>query len=195
MTTAPAGPTDRGPSDAPVTRLTVLYDQGCPLCRHVRGWLERQRALVPLDFVPAGTAKARERFPALDHSRTLREITVIGDAGQVYEGAAAWVVVLWALHGYRPTSHRLGSPAGAQLARGMVLAAAKWRQSSQASARRRAASGRPTSSQPTAASRRPTAQGTAGRPGAPFTPGGKWIWTGQSWQPTFGEGHCPSDDG
>ncbi len=170
--TAPAGSAARGSSDAPVRRLTVLYDQDCPLCCHVRGWLERQEQLVPLDFVPAGTPQARQRFPALDHARTLREITVVGDSGQVYEDAAAWVVVLWALHAFRRTAHRFSSPNGARLARSLVLTAAKWRESSKASGRR------------------PTAQGTAGRrpggpgaPGKPFTPGGSWVWTGESWQP------------
>ena len=200
--TAPTRGTDRGLSDAPVRRLTVLYDQDCPLCRHVRGWLSRQPQLVPLDFVPAGSEQALRRFPSLDHARTLREITVIGDAGQVYEGAAAWVVCLWALRGHRATAHRFASPSGAQLARGMVLTAAKWRESSKAGSDRR----------------RPTAQGTAGRRAEPFTPNGRWVWTGTSWQPAQGsaqgssqgsaqgpvpvpaqadacEGHCSTDGG
>lgn len=168
VSTAAAPPeyADRSPSDAPVRRLTVLYDQDCPLCRHVRGWLERQPKLVPLDFVPAGTPQARQRFPALDHARTLREITVIGDSGQVYEGAAAWVVCLWALSGFRAVSHRFATPSGAQLARGMVLTAARWRESSKASGR-------------------PTAQGRAGRPGtSPSTPTGAWSWNGRAWVPS-----------
>lgn len=37
----------------PVRRLTVLYDADCRLCTFVRGWLVRQRQLVPLDLVPA----------------------------------------------------------------------------------------------------------------------------------------------
>jgi predicted DCC family thiol-disulfide oxidoreductase YuxK len=152
---APAEPAEataategRGSSDAPVRRLTVLYDQECPLCRHVRGWLERQRQLVPLEFVPAGSPQAQQRFAALDHARTLREITVIGDSGQVYEATAAWVVCLWALSDYRAMSHRFSTPSGARLARGMVLTAARWRAAAKASGR-------------------PTAQGTAGRPGPP----------------------------
>ncbi|MEZ0094622.1 thiol-disulfide oxidoreductase DCC family protein [Streptacidiphilus sp. EB129] len=146
---------DRGPSDAPVRRLTVLFDPGCMLCRFIRGWLERQRQLVPLDFVPAGSAQAVARFPALDHSRTLREITVIGDGGQVYEAAAAWVVLLWALRAYRPTSHRFSTPAGAPLARGMVLSAAKWR--------RMTTPGAPPRATPFPVG--PTAQGRAGPTG------------------------------
>ncbi|MFF6993631.1 thiol-disulfide oxidoreductase DCC family protein [Streptomyces sp. NPDC008313] len=118
----------RGAARVPVRGLTVLYDARCSLCAFVRDWLVRQRQLVPLDLVPAGSEDARRRFPGLDHRATLDEITVVGDGGQVYRGPAAWVVCLWALREYRSLAHRLSTPAGAALARGAVLAAAKWRQ-------------------------------------------------------------------
>ncbi|MCZ9343778.1 DUF393 domain-containing protein, partial [Streptomyces sp. TRM76130] len=41
--------------------------------------------------------------------------------------AAAWIVILWALREHRPLAHRLSTPSGAKLAKGAVLAAAKWR--------------------------------------------------------------------
>ncbi|MFJ4472210.1 thiol-disulfide oxidoreductase DCC family protein [Streptomyces sp. NPDC089424] len=112
---------------APVRRLTVLYDADCALCAFLRDWLARQRQLVPLDLVPAGSAEARRRLPGLDHGTTLDDITVVGDGGQVYRGAAAWIVTLWALREHRPLAHRLSTPAGMRLARGAALAAAKWR--------------------------------------------------------------------
>ncbi|MDX2594095.1 MULTISPECIES: thiol-disulfide oxidoreductase DCC family protein [Streptomyces] len=118
---------DRGAAGAPVLGLTVLYDAECGLCAHLRDWLVRQSQLVPLELVPAGSAEARRRFPGLDPAATLDEVTVIGDAGQVYQGSRAWIVVLWALREHRPLAHRLSTPAGARLARGAVLAAAKWR--------------------------------------------------------------------
>ncbi|MDW4908468.1 DCC1-like thiol-disulfide oxidoreductase family protein [Streptomyces sp. ADMS] len=111
----------------PVRRLTVLYDAGCALCTFVRGWLVRQSQLVPLDLVPAGSEQARGLFPGLDHAATLDDITVVGDGGQVYRGTGAWVVVLWALREYRPLARRFATPAGARLAKGAVLAAARWR--------------------------------------------------------------------
>ncbi|WP_320778169.1 thiol-disulfide oxidoreductase DCC family protein [Streptomyces sp. CRN 30] len=111
----------------PVRRLTVLYDAECGLCSFVRDWLTRQRQLVPVETVPAGSEEARRRFPGLDHAASLEEITVVGDGGQVYRSAAAWVVTLWALREHRPLAHRLATPAGARLAKGAVLAAAKWR--------------------------------------------------------------------
>ncbi|MEU2431096.1 MULTISPECIES: thiol-disulfide oxidoreductase DCC family protein [unclassified Streptomyces] len=112
----------------PVKRLTVLYDAHCSLCVHLRDWLLRQRRLVPLDLVPAASAEARRRFPELDHESTLREITVIGDRGQVYRSTAAWIVCLWALAEHRPKAHWLATPAGAPFARVTVLAAAKYRE-------------------------------------------------------------------
>lgn len=115
-----------GPA-APVRRLTVLYDAQCSLCTFLRDWLVRQPQLVPLELVPAGSDEARRRYPGLDHGATLEEITVVGDAGQVYRGQAAWIVTLWALREHRPLAHRLSTPSGARLAKGAVLAAAKWR--------------------------------------------------------------------
>ncbi|MGW7420062.1 thiol-disulfide oxidoreductase DCC family protein [Streptomyces sp. NPDC054813] len=126
MSTVPATD-DRGASRVPVRGLTVLYDAECTLCTHLRDWLARQPQLVPLTLVPAASDEARARFPGLDHSATLDEVTVVGDSGQVYRDTAAWIVVLWALREHRPLAHRLSTPAGARLARGAVLAAARWR--------------------------------------------------------------------
>lgn len=111
----------------PVRRLTVLYDAECALCGFLRDWLVRQPQLVPLETVPAGSEEARRRFPGLDHRATFEEITVVGDSGQVYRGSAAWIVTLWALREHRLLAHRLSTGSGARLAKGAVLAAAKWR--------------------------------------------------------------------
>ncbi|MFF3685520.1 thiol-disulfide oxidoreductase DCC family protein [Streptomyces sp. NPDC002187] len=123
--TAPAGsPAHR----TPVHGLTVLYDANCSLCIHLRNWLGRQRQLVPLEMVAAGSVEARRRYPRLDHDRTLREITVIGDRGQIYTGPAAWIICLWALAEYRPKAHWLATPAGTPFVRVTMLAAAKYRE-------------------------------------------------------------------
>ena len=113
----------------PVRGLTVLYDSQCRLCRAVRDWLERQRQLVPLAFVAAGSPAARERFPGLDHAATLAEITVVGDGGQIFAGDGAWIACLWALAKHRGLAYRLATPAGRPLARAAVQVAAKLRAS------------------------------------------------------------------
>jgi predicted DCC family thiol-disulfide oxidoreductase YuxK len=121
--------------DAPVAapavrRLTVLHDPGCPLCAHLVKWLRGQPALVELEFVPVGSAEARRRFPGVDQTAAFREITVIGDSGQLWTGHHAFVTCLWALARYRPLAHRLSTPAGLPLARAAALAAAKYRAAS-----------------------------------------------------------------
>lgn len=124
---AAGGAAGRAVGGVPVRGLTVLYDAQCSLCTFLRDWLVKQPKLVPLELVPAGSDAARRRHPGLDHAATLDEITVVGDAGQVYRGGAAWIVTLWALREHRGLAHRLSTPAGTRLAKAAVLAAAKWR--------------------------------------------------------------------
>ena len=94
-----------------MTVLTVLYDPTCGLCRRAHEWLEQQRKLIELVFVPCKSEEARQRFPHLDHDLTANDLTVIGDQGEVYMGPKAWLMVLWALSQYREWSYRLSSPA------------------------------------------------------------------------------------
>ncbi|MFI1097026.1 thiol-disulfide oxidoreductase DCC family protein [Streptomyces sp. NPDC020917] len=109
--------------------LTVLYDDRCRLCTFVAGWLRRQRQLVPLALVPVGSEQARTWFPGLDHDGAARrEVTVVGDGGQVYLGDSAWVVCLWALADHRAFAHTLTTPGGRRLARAAVLTASRYRQ-------------------------------------------------------------------
>lgn len=113
----------------PLRGLTVLTDPACRLCRFVAGWIAGQRQLVPVALVPVGSAEARRRFPELDHDgATRREITVVGDGGQVYTGQNAWVVVLWALADHRALAHRMSTPTGRRLARAALLGVAMYRE-------------------------------------------------------------------
>ena len=91
--------------------LTVLYDARCELCRRVHSWLEAQPSYIPLEFVAAGSPEAWRRYPDLDHAATLEELTAISDTGDVYAGAAGWLICLWALRDYRAWSLTLSSPA------------------------------------------------------------------------------------
>ena len=107
-------------TDGAVERVTVLYDERCNLCRAARSWLERQPQLVPLEFVPAASDLARRRYPFLDPALTLEDLTVVGDGGEVWVGAKAWVVCLWALEGKRGLAQRLSTPALMPRARAVV---------------------------------------------------------------------------
>ncbi|HKY26715.1 MAG TPA: DCC1-like thiol-disulfide oxidoreductase family protein [Pyrinomonadaceae bacterium] len=93
-----------------MTSLTVLYDPDCGLCRRVHQWLDEQSQLVELKLIPIKSDEARQRFPHLDHEVTSKDLTVIGDQGDVYFGPKAWLMVLWALVGYREWSYRLAAP-------------------------------------------------------------------------------------
>ncbi len=107
-----------------VEYFTVLYDEGCPICRAAHRWLAGRAQLVPLWFLPAGSAAARQRFPGLDHAATLRDLTVIADTGAVYVHDGAWLACLWALADYRGMAERLSSPALLPAARRFIAAAA-----------------------------------------------------------------------
>jgi predicted DCC family thiol-disulfide oxidoreductase YuxK len=111
-------------------RLTVLYDDRCPLCRTFSTWLAGQACLVDLDLVPAGSAAARGRFPSLDHRRTLEEITLVSDAGAVWTGAHAWVMCLWATVAHRALAEGLARPSRLPLAKGAAHLAAGIRNAS-----------------------------------------------------------------
>ncbi len=113
--------------DDPVEHLSVLYDARCGLCAHAVRWLSGQALLVPLDFVPAGSPLALARFPRLDHAAAQVDVTVVGSAGQVYVGPAAWIACLWATRAYRPLAERLARPSLRPVARAVVSMASHYR--------------------------------------------------------------------
>jgi predicted DCC family thiol-disulfide oxidoreductase YuxK len=97
--------------------LTVLYDARCGFCGRCREWLEGQPKLLAMEFIPAGSRHARDRFPTLAHPDPPEELVVIDDEGGVYRGADAWILCLYALEDYRAWSVRLARPRLRPLAR------------------------------------------------------------------------------
>ena len=79
--------------------LTVWFDADCGLCTRVARWLDRQPKFVPVRCVPAQHASTGGC--PLDTAALLDKVTVIASDGAVYRGDNAWIVVLWALRGYR----------------------------------------------------------------------------------------------
>lgn len=110
-----------------MNRLHVLYDGECALCRRCREWLLRQPAYVPMEFLPFQAPEVPCRFPGIERWHPERELLVVSDAGDVYQGADAWIVCLWALREYREWSFRLAAPALKPLARAAVEAVSKHR--------------------------------------------------------------------
>jgi predicted DCC family thiol-disulfide oxidoreductase YuxK len=102
-----------------MTKLTVLYDYRCGLCQRARRWMEAQPKFLPLEFIPAGSDHARERFPALPAVApdAVDELIVVGDDGSIYKNDRAWILCLWALQDYREWADRLATPRLLPLAR------------------------------------------------------------------------------
>jgi len=100
--------------------LTLFYDARCGLCSQVRQWLSRQPTYVRLEFIPYDSPEAAQRLPGIQHLRADQEIVVLADTGDVWQGAGAWVMCLWAMKEYRAWSVRLASPVMQVMARKIV---------------------------------------------------------------------------
>lgn len=102
-------------------QLTVLYDPTCGMCVRCRQWLAKQPMLVPLRFVPQGSARQKQLYPDLelrsDELGRPEELVVIDDRGRLYRNDKAWVMCFYALREYRALSMRLAKPGMAGLAR------------------------------------------------------------------------------
>ena len=97
--------------------LYVFYDGQCALCARCREWVEGQPAYVTLIFVSFRSERARELCPEIELYEPDREIVVMADNGDIYQGGAAWVMCLWATRTYRVWAMRLASPALLPLAK------------------------------------------------------------------------------
>ena len=91
--------------------ISVFFDGRCGLCRSVRGWLEREPQFVALHFVSYDARLAREIFPRIADWQPDREILALTDEGDLYQGAGAWILCLWATVRFRPWALRLARPA------------------------------------------------------------------------------------
>ncbi len=90
--------------------LYVLYDEKCELCKRLKDWLLCQRSWIALGLIPAGSARARAKFPGLDQIVGAADLAVVSDAGEVYLNNHAWIMCLYALEEYRDWALRLSSP-------------------------------------------------------------------------------------
>ena len=98
-------------------KIYVLYDSRCGLCSRARAWMLTQPASVAIEFIAAGSQRARRLFPALQHQEIPAELVVVTDEGEVYFADRAWIVCLFALPEYRQWSYRLARPPLRKLAR------------------------------------------------------------------------------
>lgn len=103
-----------------MTTLTVLYDATCALCVRCRDYLARSPSYVPLELLACQSREARERYGAVPWLG--EELVVASDEGDVWVGAAAFIVCLWALVETREWSYRLSGTAFAPLAERFFVA-------------------------------------------------------------------------
>ena len=103
-------------------KLTILYDAECALCQQCRIFLGREPAYLPLEFVPLQSPDLATRFPGIDSLHPDREIIVIADTGEIWQGGPAWITCLYALRNYREWSYRLATPALLPIAKRLVAA-------------------------------------------------------------------------
>ena len=90
--------------------LFILYDSECHFCRRCRAWLGQQTAFVPLTFIPLQSPEVACRFPGIGRLHPEKEMVVVSDTGDVWQGGSAWVMCLWALREYREWAQRLAHP-------------------------------------------------------------------------------------
>lgn len=90
--------------------LTLFYDPRCGLCRSFRQWMLGQEAHCRLEFVAYDSPLARRLLPEIVHLDADREIVVMSDDGDIWQGPGAWVVSLWVLRKWRRWAERMASP-------------------------------------------------------------------------------------
>ena len=98
----------------PIAAITLLYDPACPICLRARHWMSAQKAFVHIEFLPNNSEEAKRRFGEVPWLG--EELVVVADRGQVWVGAAAFIVALWALREWRAWSFRLSGTMLAPLA-------------------------------------------------------------------------------
>jgi predicted DCC family thiol-disulfide oxidoreductase YuxK len=108
---------DHDPTPPVITTLHVFYDGQCEFCRRCRAWLAGQPAFFKFNFVPYQAPHATVLCPRLAEFRPDTEIVVMSDTGEIYTGASAWIMCLYATRRYRELSLRLAHPALMPLAR------------------------------------------------------------------------------
>ena len=97
--------------------LHVLHDADYPAGLRICEWLARQEAIIPLLLHAHQAPETACQFPGIAAHLTPRELTVVGDDGQVWTGPSAAVICLFALEEYRDLAERLAQPALLPLAR------------------------------------------------------------------------------
>lgn len=105
-----------------ITTLYAFYDGECGLCAACRRWLSNQPQLIPVCFLPYQSEDARNLCPGLTALHPEREIVVMSDTGEIYQGDGAWITLLWATASWRTAAVDISASAIRGLARRIIEA-------------------------------------------------------------------------
>jgi predicted DCC family thiol-disulfide oxidoreductase YuxK len=105
-----------------ITTLYAFYDGECGLCAACRRWLSHQPQLVPVCFLPYQSEEALRLCPGLMQLHPWREIVVMANTGEIYQGDAAWITLLWATAAWRTVAVDLSSSGLRGMARRVIEA-------------------------------------------------------------------------
>jgi len=94
----------------PKQKLSIFFDDLCPVCVAGCEWMSRRRAYVPLEFLKQSDPSIQERFGRLLVRDGIQQFIVIADDGDIYSGSAARMACLSTLKGGRLLSYLLGNP-------------------------------------------------------------------------------------
>lgn len=108
-------------------QMYLLYDDGCGFCVRCVAWLRAQPKFFPVVPLPSESKMARAMFPTLTGEGPPEELIVVADGKDVYRGAAAWIMCLYAMRRYRGLSFTFSDPAWRPLVRRAVGVLAKHR--------------------------------------------------------------------
>ena len=97
--------------------VEVYYDGSCAMCGRFKDWLEQQEHLIGVEFLSYASEAARERFPDLAKYQPEKAMVIRADTGDIYCGAEATVICLWACSEYRGLAMKLRKPLLLPLAR------------------------------------------------------------------------------
>jgi len=98
-------------------KLTILYDSSCGFCSEAKRWMLNEPSYLQLEFIPASSETALQRFPSIARTGRPEELIVISDEGGVYREEYAFILCLYALENYREWSFRLATSGMLPLAR------------------------------------------------------------------------------
>jgi len=94
----------------PKRKLTIFYDDLCPICVTACDWMKRRNSYVELEFLKQSEAQTKQRFGDFLIRDGVQQFIVIADDKDVYRGNAARMVCFSALKGFRLLAYLLGNP-------------------------------------------------------------------------------------